>query len=170
MLIKEMEGLPMVESMVFYPVDPDPTTGKRNKDLLTILEITSTPTLYIKGKKYSGKNAFEFVRRFRVPTTPSPQVPRNQVQMHHQQPQYHHQQPRQQPQYHQQHPPQEEQFNLTADMDGGSGMSAFNPLEGAGSVPQYEDMPRASNTRNPEDMVSVEKALEMAMQQRNYSR
>lgn len=167
-----MEGLPLVQSMVFYAVDPDPTTGKRNKDLLTILEITSTPTVYYNNKKYAGKSAFELVQQLKghgVQRQQQQPMARVQQQRMVQQPQQMVQQqiPQQQP--HQ----NSDDFNLTADFGGdfGGGMSHFNASNFAEGMPHdmHHEMPRAANTRNSDDMMSVEKALEMAMKERQYS-
>jgi hypothetical protein len=133
--------------MVFYPVDPDPTTGKRNKELLTILDITSTPTLYINGKKYSGRSAFELVKQMKTP-----QPKHNQYHMK------------------QQSNMQSSQLlqsgNEHYDLMGTSELSSFN--ENFHPEKQDVDALRGENTRNTDDMMRVEKALELALQEREH--
>ena len=60
--LKIMEKMPFHSEFIYYCVDPDPVTKKRNEDLLTVLGITDVPTMYIDGQKFVGKDAFNWLQ------------------------------------------------------------------------------------------------------------
>src|SRR5215210_1514818 len=60
-LLNKLMNLPLANELAFYSVDPDPVTKKRNVDLIKILEINYTPTVYFAGKKFEGKAVFDWV-------------------------------------------------------------------------------------------------------------
>jgi len=60
--LKIMEKMPFAGDFIYYCVDPDPVTKKRNDDLLTVLGITDVPTMYYDSQKFVGKDAFDFLR------------------------------------------------------------------------------------------------------------
>src|SRR6476659_7166121 len=61
-LLSIMQKMPFATEFIYYCVDPDPVTKKRNDDLLTVLGITDVPTMYYDGQKFVGKDAFDFLR------------------------------------------------------------------------------------------------------------
>lgn len=78
-LLRGLDGVPWASSLVLYCVDPDPTTRKRNKDLLQILEVDKIPCIYTKGRKYVGKQAFELVQQW-IDMAQGRQAPQQQQQ------------------------------------------------------------------------------------------
>lgn len=60
--LKIMEKMPFHGEFIYYCVDPDPVTKKRNEDLLTVLGITDVPTMYVDGQKFVGKDAFSWLQ------------------------------------------------------------------------------------------------------------
>lgn len=46
---------------VYYCIDPDPLTKKRNDDVLHLMGVTEVPTMYVNGEKYVGPDAFEWL-------------------------------------------------------------------------------------------------------------
>ena len=57
-LLAYMNSMPFRKEFKYYCIDPDPTTRKRNEELLELLEITEVPTLYVSGNKFVGNDAF----------------------------------------------------------------------------------------------------------------
>lgn len=57
----EMEKLPIASQFLYFQSDPDPQTGKQNIQLLKILDVKRTPTVYHQGNKYEGKAAFQWL-------------------------------------------------------------------------------------------------------------
>lgn len=60
-LLKKMKVMPFAAHFFYFCIDPDPITKKRNDDLLTILEVTDVPTMYVDGEKFVGEDAFEWL-------------------------------------------------------------------------------------------------------------
>ena len=60
-LLKHLTELPIASDLLFYSVDPDPNTKKRNTDLIKILEVNYTPTVYFRGQKLEGKAVFDWL-------------------------------------------------------------------------------------------------------------
>ena len=61
-LFQLLERTPFANSFLLYCVDPDKETGKRNDDLLKIIDISQVPTLVYQNEKYVGEDAFHWVR------------------------------------------------------------------------------------------------------------
>ena len=61
-LLRIFELLPFRTEFLFFCVDPDRTTGKRNDELLQILEIEEVPTLLISGQTLVGEAAFRWAK------------------------------------------------------------------------------------------------------------
>ena len=61
-LLALLRNTPLKHEFCYYCVDPDPTTKKRNDDLLSLLDITKVPTMYVNGEKYVGEDAFLWVQ------------------------------------------------------------------------------------------------------------
>lgn len=57
-LLAYMNSMPFRKEFKYYCIDPDPTTRKRNDELLELLEVTEVPTLYVGGNKFVGEEAF----------------------------------------------------------------------------------------------------------------
>lgn len=57
-----MGQTPFARTFCFVCIDPDPVTRKRNDDLLNILQVESVPTVYYKGSKLVGSEAFEWLQ------------------------------------------------------------------------------------------------------------
>ncbi len=57
-LLAYMNSMPFRKEFKYYCIDPDPTTRKRNDELLELLEVTEVPTLYVSGNKFVGEEAF----------------------------------------------------------------------------------------------------------------
>ena len=57
-----MGKMPFAKDFIYFCVDPDPVSKKRNEDLLTVLGITDVPTMYVDGQKYVGEDAFQYLR------------------------------------------------------------------------------------------------------------
>src|ERR1700709_2464555 len=49
-------------SFLLYCVDPEPGTGRRNDDLLKILDIQSVPTLVYQNEKFVGQDSFVWLQ------------------------------------------------------------------------------------------------------------
>jgi len=60
-LFEIMKRMPMqVQSeFIYYCIDPDPVSKKRNDDVLQLLGVSEVPTMYLQGEKYVGKDAFD---------------------------------------------------------------------------------------------------------------
>lgn len=54
---------PIRDAFVYYRTDPDPVTKHQNVDLIDILEVEKTPTLYFNCQKYVGKRAFQWLKQ-----------------------------------------------------------------------------------------------------------
>lgn len=61
-LLAMMKNTPFAREFVYFCIDPDPVTKKRNKDLLTILEVTEVPTMYVDGQMYVGDDAIRWLQ------------------------------------------------------------------------------------------------------------
>jgi len=61
-VLQMMQNMPFANDFLYYCVDADPVTKKRNTDLLTVLGITDVPTMYIDGQKYVGEAALDWLR------------------------------------------------------------------------------------------------------------
>lgn len=171
-ILNELNGHPLVNSLVFYNVDPDPVTKKRNKDLLTILEITATPTLYYSGKRYKGIHAYNMVLHMKNPRkSPHPdQIAQQQPQIQ-QQRQLPPQMPPQMQQQRQMPPQQQvEAPNLFESANGGGdGMSSFD-FSKYGDEADIVDMTRGANTRDSSAIGDTEQLLKQLQQSRQYQR
>src|SRR5947209_19043293 len=60
-LLELMRNLPNAREFAYVCIDADPVTRKRNEQLIEILEITEVPTIYIRGNKLQGLEAFEWI-------------------------------------------------------------------------------------------------------------
>lgn len=166
-ILNELNGHPLVNALMFYNVDPDPVTKKRNKDLLTILDITATPTLYYSGKRYKGIHAYNMIRHMKNPqNVPHPdQITQQPRQM---QPQ----QPLQQMQMKSNAVVRDENETLNlfdAPTGGGDGMYTFdfNKYAEQGDM---VDMTRGANTRDSSAIGDTEQLLKQLQQSRQYQK
>ena len=46
---------------IYYCIDPDPLTKKRNDDVLHLMGVTEVPTMIVSGEKYVGNDAFQWL-------------------------------------------------------------------------------------------------------------
>lgn len=172
-ILNELNGHPLVNSLVFYNVDPDPVTKKRNKDLLTILDITATPTLYYSGKRYKGIHAYNMIRHMMNPQrVPHPDQMAQQARQVQQPRQMQPQQQMQQMQMKSNAVVRDENETLNlfdAPAGGGDGMYTFdfNKYAEEGDM---VDMTRGANTRDSASIGDAEQLLKQLQQSRQYQR
>ena len=63
-LLQIFDLLPFKDEILFFCVDPDKVTKKRNDDLLNILEIEEVPTIIINNEMMVGETAFKWAKRY----------------------------------------------------------------------------------------------------------
>jgi hypothetical protein len=61
-LLALLGNTPLRHEFCYYCVDPNPVTKKRNEDLLSLLDVTKVPTMYVNGEKYVGEEAFVWLQ------------------------------------------------------------------------------------------------------------
>ena len=62
-LLDLLKGSTLARKFIYYRIDSDKDTGKRNEDLLTICDVSRTPTLVADNTYYVGTEALDYVKK-----------------------------------------------------------------------------------------------------------